>query len=106
MPSELVFNRFYNISYLLSFGQSIKENDFCENVIQVILIRMNKFDYDNYISPCRNICKLDVDGKFCIGCYRTTDEIGGWKRFSKEEKLTVMAILPKRENKGFPFDKK
>ena len=66
---------------------------------------MAGFDYDSFISPCRDICKLDVDEKFCIGCYRTKDEIGSWKTFSKEEKLAVMDILPEREKRGFPFDK-
>lgn len=66
---------------------------------------MEGFDYNNFISPCRDICKLDVDEKFCIGCYRTIDEIAGWKGFSKEDKLTVMDLLPGREKRGFPFDK-
>ena len=66
---------------------------------------MAVFDYDNYISPCRDLCKLDVDKKFCTGCYRTTDELKGWKLYSKIEKLTIMELLPERDKKGFPFDK-
>ena len=63
------------------------------------------FDYDNFISPCKDICSLDVDGHFCIGCYRTKEEIASWKDFSKKEKLIIMDILPEREKRGFPFDK-
>ncbi len=65
---------------------------------------MKGFDYENYISPCRDICTLDVDKKFCIGCYRTKEEIEGWKDFSKDEKLVIMNILSQREEKGHPFD--
>lgn len=66
---------------------------------------MAGFDYDNYISPCKNICKLDADRKFCIGCYRTVEERKNWYKYSKEEKLEIMSILPEREKKGYPFDK-
>ena len=67
---------------------------------------MSGFDYDNYISPCKDICRLDSDGKFCIGCYRTDDEIRGWRKYTREEKLEIMSILPEREKRGFPYDKK
>jgi len=66
---------------------------------------MSGFDYDNYISPCKDICKLDSDNKFCIGCYRTVEERKNWKNYSKDEKLKIMDILPEREKRGFPFDK-
>ncbi len=63
---------------------------------------MSGFDYDNFISPCKDICTTDVDNKFCIGCYRTVLEIKGWTKYSKEEKLAIMAVLPEREKDGFP----
>ncbi|MEA3446212.1 MAG: DUF1289 domain-containing protein [Bacteroidota bacterium] len=65
---------------------------------------MSKFDYENYISPCRDKCRLDVDKKFCIGCYRTKDELKAWKHLSKEEKLVIMKIIPERQKRGYPFD--
>jgi uncharacterized protein len=63
---------------------------------------MAGFDYDNYISPCKNICTTDVDNKFCIGCYRTVPEIKAWFRYTKEEKLAIMDELPEREKHGYP----
>jgi len=66
---------------------------------------MTEFDYDNYLSPCKDLCKLDYDKTYCTGCYRTVDEKKKWFQYSREEKLKIMSILPKREKKGFPFDK-
>ncbi len=63
---------------------------------------MSEFDYDNYISPCINICKLDVDEKYCIGCYRTTLEIKSWFRLSREEKLRIMADCKERGGSNRP----
>ncbi len=44
-------------------------------------------------SPCRGICQLDSDGKYCTGCLRTLDEIAGWSQFSDEEKQRTWARL-------------
>ncbi len=63
---------------------------------------MSGFDYDNYLSPCKNICKLDVDEQFCIGCYRTTGEIKSWFRLNREQKLAIMEECKSREKNGFP----
>lgn len=59
------------------------------------------FDYDNYISPCKDICIMDVDDHYCVGCYRTKSEIKKWYKFSKEEKLAIMEQLDSREQNGF-----
>ena len=53
------------------------------------------FDYDNFISPCIDKCKLDVDQKYCIACKRTLEERRNWKYYSKEEKLRIMENLKK-----------
>jgi len=66
---------------------------------------MSGFDYDNYISPCKDICKLDSERKYCTGCFRTVEERRYWSKYTKEEKLEIMAHLSERENSGFPFDK-
>lgn len=63
---------------------------------------MSGFDYDNYISPCKNICKLDIDENYCIGCHRTRLEIKSWFRYSKDEKLKIMEVCKEREKNGFP----
>jgi uncharacterized protein len=63
---------------------------------------MADFDYDQYISPCKNICRLDLDENYCIGCYRTKLEIKSWFRLTREEKLKTMEICKEREKTGFP----
>ncbi|MEE9331418.1 MAG: DUF1289 domain-containing protein [Methylophilaceae bacterium] len=29
-------------------------------------------------SPCISVCAMDDESGFCMGCYRTLDEIQGW----------------------------
>ena len=41
-------------------------------------------------SPCIKICAVDGARKMCIGCGRTLAEIGGWTRFSPEQRRQVM----------------
>jgi uncharacterized protein len=48
------------------------------------------------VSPCINICALDEQG-YCLGCYRTIDEIAGWTRLSSEEQWAVMGQLAARQ---------
>ena len=40
-------------------------------------------------SPCINVCVLDADG-YCRGCYRTIDEIAGWRSFCAAEQRAVL----------------
>lgn len=47
-------------------------------------------------SPCNSICTLDASKQFCIGCYRTLDEIACWSQLSDEQKRDVVGALPSR----------
>lgn len=47
-------------------------------------------------SPCRNVCKLDAQQKWCTGCDRTIDEILVWGRLSETERVRIMESLPER----------
>lgn len=47
-------------------------------------------------SPCIQFCQLNDAGSLCIGCGRTTDEIGSWMSLSPEERRQIMLELPKR----------
>lgn len=47
-------------------------------------------------SPCVRICKMDAASGWCIGCYRTLEEIAGWSRYSATEKAAVLEKLPPR----------
>jgi predicted Fe-S protein YdhL (DUF1289 family) len=48
-------------------------------------------------SPCIGVCTLDADG-YCIGCLRTTGEIGAWSLLPPAERRRIIAeVLPRRE---------
>ena len=48
-------------------------------------------------SPCVDICKLDGDTGFCIGCLRTRTEIREWKTMTDDLRLAVIDQRPHRE---------
>jgi predicted Fe-S protein YdhL (DUF1289 family) len=42
-------------------------------------------------SPCIKVCKLE--NNYCIGCFRSIDEIRSWKNLSDEQKLIILDEL-------------
>ncbi|WP_443024214.1 DUF1289 domain-containing protein [Sneathiella sp.] len=50
----------------------------------------------NLPSPCTGVCTMDMDNRFCKGCFRTRLEIGGWATLSNEEKLGIVKQLRSR----------
>ena len=46
-------------------------------------------------SPCIGVCTLGP-GNICIGCFRTTDEIGNWLNYSGKDRARIIAQLPAR----------
>jgi predicted Fe-S protein YdhL (DUF1289 family) len=46
-------------------------------------------------SPCINVCRLDAAG-YCTGCYRTIEEIAGWRSLSAGEQRAVLRQLRER----------
>ena len=48
-------------------------------------------------SPCISVCVMDPDGTFCLGCFRTLDEIAAWGTLDPDAKRRVLALLPARE---------
>ncbi len=46
-------------------------------------------------SPCIDVCRLDGDGRLCVGCYRTVDEIRRWKGASNAEKRAIRRAVAK-----------
>jgi len=48
------------------------------------------------LTPCINICKIDNKSGFCVGCYRTMDEISYWCVYSDQEKIEVLEHLVNR----------
>ncbi|WP_291989287.1 DUF1289 domain-containing protein [Candidatus Accumulibacter sp. ACC007] len=47
-------------------------------------------------SPCINVCKMDDDGGFCLGCFRTIEEIAVWSRAPDEQRLRILVAVERR----------
>ena len=49
-------------------------------------------------SPCTNVCKYDTKEEFCIGCYRTKEELQDWWIMTREQKLETLKKLKERQH--------
>ncbi|MFW9610620.1 MAG: DUF1289 domain-containing protein [Fluviibacter sp.] len=49
-------------------------------------------------TPCVNICRMDAHNHYCIGCWRTLDEIQRWAAMSDDERTQIMTQLESRVN--------
>ena len=49
-------------------------------------------------SPCTNVCVMDADNRFCLGCRRTLGEIARWGEMSDAERNAIAAELPARRS--------
>lgn len=47
-------------------------------------------------SPCNGTCLLDPRSGYCMGCYRTGDEIGSWMTMSDGTKKRVISMTRQR----------
>ena len=47
-------------------------------------------------TPCTKVCAVDGQTGLCLGCGRTLREIGGWSKFTPDERESVMAELDAR----------
>ena len=47
-------------------------------------------------SPCVQVCSLHPDGSYCLGCFRTVEEIGAWGTYSDSERDVVLRELDAR----------
>lgn len=47
-------------------------------------------------SPCISVCQLDDRTGWCLGCYRTIDEIRDWIIMPPEERQCVLERLDER----------
>ena len=47
-------------------------------------------------SPCNNVCAVEPISALCIGCGRSLAEIEGWMRMGADERVRIMAQLPRR----------
>ncbi|WP_169569282.1 DUF1289 domain-containing protein [Sneathiella limimaris] len=51
-------------------------------------------------SPCTGVCTMDLKNEYCIGCFRTRLEIGGWIHLDNDEKLRVIKELRTRRREA------
>jgi hypothetical protein len=47
-------------------------------------------------SPCVKLCALDPRSGYCVGCYRTIDEVANWVEMSAEDKRAVLERVARR----------
>ena len=47
-------------------------------------------------SPCVRVCTLDPLTGYCVGCYRTVQEVAGWVEMTAEEKRAVLERVARR----------
>ena len=41
-------------------------------------------------SPCIDVCKIDYESGYCIGCNRTIEEITNWSSFNDSQKKKIL----------------
>ena len=47
-------------------------------------------------SPCTQVCTLDAESGWCLGCLRSIDEVAAWGALDDAGKQRVLAALPAR----------
>ena len=52
-------------------------------------------------SPCIGVCSMDDSTGFCLGCYRSMDEIQQWWDLDGMQKQAVLDLIVKREAQQF-----
>ncbi|MFN3815066.1 DUF1289 domain-containing protein [Brevundimonas sp.] len=53
-------------------------------------------------TPCVQVCAVDGETGFCLGCFRTLSEISGWSRYSDAERSAIMSDLQDRRSQITP----
>lgn len=65
---------------------------------------MSEYTQVRVESPCIGVCAIDESNGFCLGCYRTVDEIKAWFDMSQAEKKDLMVQLDERQLSQANFD--
>jgi hypothetical protein len=52
-------------------------------------------------SPCIGVCSMDDSTGFCLGCYRSLDEIQQWWDLDNPQKRAVIELASQREAQQF-----
>lgn len=51
-------------------------------------------------SPCIRVCTVDARTGWCLGCWRTLDEISHWTQYDAAHRRALMAELADRERRA------
>ncbi len=51
-------------------------------------------------SPCISVCRIDGDGEYCAGCWRTLQEVSHWRGYTDGEKRAVLEKLRERRREA------
>jgi predicted Fe-S protein YdhL (DUF1289 family) len=51
---------------------------------------------DDVASPCISVCEMSPHNGFCLGCYRTLDEIAAWSVLDVATRRAIVDALPAR----------
>ncbi len=55
-------------------------------------------------SPCINVCRMDSATGFCLGCFRTIDEITVWAKIDDVRRLNILAAVARRRAEHDPWE--
>ena len=50
-------------------------------------------------NPCTGVCRIDKSTGLCRGCWRTRDEIKGWKKLNEADRDGVLAAIALRRSR-------
>lgn len=53
-------------------------------------------DREPVASPCVNVCALSTDGRYCLGCFRSLEEIARWSSLDDAARRAVLAACEAR----------
>ena len=48
-------------------------------------------------TPCINICKINSEDGYCLGCFRTLDEIAVWTQLNDADKERIYKEINERK---------
>lgn len=51
-------------------------------------------------SPCVGVCSIDRETRFCLGCWRSMEEIAHWSRYDDPRRLEVLEALRQRQSEA------
>ena len=46
-------------------------------------------------SPCIEVCKMDIENNYCLGCGRSINQLTNWTNYTEKEKNEIINNLKK-----------